>query len=487
MNRSRLIFTGVAIALGVCLGGCPFAPPPPTPTPPVTPTLNCQDCHSDIVAKWSAGPHGDTQGGVAEELAGERAGETPDELIHGPDAENCIACHGPAAVLANGGMTEAQALDYFFTTSSGAFTGTTSPRHEADWPSLGCTTCHDVPSDHPESEAALALFDSSASAHVSVAGASRLCGQCHGDLRFPDTDHRTYNAWYTTRHADTQADVAEELAAERAGETPEQVISGEDPENCIACHGPTAVLANGGMTEAEALDYFFTTTGGAFGPATAPEHEDQWPSVACTACHDPMAPQAPAYFNSASKSYETMAESSELCGMCHGNLRFPDTDHLSYNIETGTGGFGVDDQLTMPGVTCTDCHMFVSDEDESNSAMFHGHTFAVCVDEDGGRRISACTQCHETIDADKAELIIGSWQASYSRLDAVVAANVAAAAAAMEGVNDPDLRTELAEAQFNLFFAESDESGGVHNHTYTTALLEEANRKALEILAALGQ
>ncbi len=486
MRHSRLILTSVIAWLGVCLGGCPFTPPQPTPTPPATTTLNCQDCHGDIVAKWSTSPHGVTQAHVAEELAGERAGQTPDEVIHGDDAENCIACHGPTAVLANGGMTEPQALDYFFTTAGGKFAATTAPKNDAEWPSIACTTCHDVPTDHPDTNPTLALFDSASSAYTTVGGASRLCGQCHGSLRFADTDHLSYDAWSSSKHADTQADVAEELGAERPGETPDEVISGDDPENCIACHGPTAVLANGGMTETQALAYFFTTSSGAFGAATAPAHEAEWPHVACTACHDPMAPQTPAYFNSATKSYETVAESSELCGMCHGNLRFAGTDHLSYNVETGTGGMGVDDQLTMPGVTCVDCHMFVSDIDGSNSAMLHGHTFAVNVDEAGGP-VSACTQCHESIDADKAELIIGSWQASYSRLDAVAAANVEAAATAMEGVTDAALKAKLDEAQFNLFFAESDESGGVHNHKYTTALLEDANQKALEILAALGQ
>ncbi|MFQ6033458.1 MAG: cytochrome c3 family protein, partial [Candidatus Bipolaricaulia bacterium] len=298
-------------------------------------------------------------------------GETPDEVLHGEDPEDCIACHGPTAISANGGMSEAQALSYFFSTTDGKFTADTAPLHNSEWPSIACTACPDVPGDHPANVPTLALFDSQSGQYLSMDGASKLCGECHGDLRF-DTDHLTYNAWTQSKHSDTQADVASELAEERAGETPDEVLHGDDPENCIACHGPTVVLAGGGMSEAEALNYFFTTADGKFTADTAPAHSSEWPSVSCTACHDQHDPAKPSYFNSSTKKYEPMESPDKLCGQCHGNLRFPDTDHLSYNIRSGTGGIGVPDQQTMPGVTCTDCHMFVSDVDGSNSSMFHG-------------------------------------------------------------------------------------------------------------------
>ncbi|MFQ5664973.1 MAG: hypothetical protein ACE5I7_00925 [Candidatus Binatia bacterium] len=49
------------------------------------------------------------------------------------------------------------------------------------------------------------------------------------------------------------------------------------------------------------------------------------------------------------------------------------------------------------------------------------------------------------------------------------------------------LQAKLAEAQFNLNYADSDESGGFHNHNYLMSLLNDANAKAQEILAALGR
>ena len=57
--------------------------------------------------------------------------------------------------------------------------------------------------------------------------------------------------------------------------------------------------------------------------------------------------------------------------------------------------------------------------------------------------------------------------------------------AALAGVSDAVLQADRKEAQFNLALAESDESGGVHNHNYLMALLNDANDKALEILSAL--
>lgn len=304
------------------------------------------------------------------------------------------------------------------------------------------------------------------------------CQACHGDV---------HAKWAGGPHGDTQADVASELAEERAGQTPDEVLHGEDPEDCLACHGPTAIAANGGMSEAEALNYFFTTADGKFTADTAPLHSSEWPSVACTACHDQHDPAKPSYFNPSTKKHEPMESSGELCGQCHGNLRFPDTDHLSYNVLQGSGGIGVPDQQTMPGITCTDCHMFASDVDDSNSSMFHGHTFAITVEEADGITTTSCTHCHATIDTATANAIIGVWQSSFQALSVTVEENVAKATEAMAGVADEALQAKLEEAQHNLEYAESDESGGVHNRKYLMALLNDGNERALEILSALGK
>ncbi len=437
--------------------------------------IDCADCHSSVYTKWSGSPHANTQTDVATELSQSEVGMTPAAVIQ---AEDCIACHGPLAVQANGVMSESQALGYFFTTVNGQFAAGTTVTNAAVWPHVACTSCHNVPGDHPDTLPALALFNSQSRQYVPAANASALCGECHGNLHFADTDHLIYNAWTNSGHANTQTDVADELAASNAGQTPADVTQ---EENCVGCHGPTAVLANGGMNESQTLAYFFTTTNGLFTPDTVSAHTSEWPGVGCTACHDPHDPKKASYFNSATQTYQVMTNSAQLCGQCHGNLRFPDTDHLSYNILAGTGGIGVPNQQTMPGVTCTDCHMYTSAVDGSNSKNYHGHTWAINVTEAGGQSTSSCTACHVNMDATAAIASITSAKSEFQALDATVQANVARATAAMQANLNPAWLAALQEAQHNLSYAESDESGGFHNHKYLMALLNDANAKALSL------
>lgn len=444
-------------------------------------SAQCSDCHADIFTKWSGGVHANTQTDVANELGRSDVGLTPAGVIQ---AEDCLACHGPTAVQANGVMSESQALGYFFTTSNGLFSASTVATNSADWPHLECIACHNVPGNHPTTLPALALFNSQTRQYVAAGNASALCGQCHGNLHFPATDHLIYNAWTNSSHAHTQTAVAGELSQSHAGQSPAAVTTGE---NCIACHAPTAVLANGRMSEGQALGYFFTTTNGQFTADTVSAHDSEWPAVACTACHDPHDPKKLSYFNSATSQYQSLTNSAQLCGQCHGNLRFPGTDHLSYNILTGTGGIGVTNQQTMAGVTCTDCHMFTSAADGSNSKSFHGHTWAITVSEAGGASTTSCTACHATMDTAAANASIATSKAEFQALDATVQANVARAAAAMQGVQNPTWLAALQEAQHNLTYAESDESRGFHNHKYLMALLNDANAKALSLpILAVG-
>ena len=437
----------------------------------------CDTCHSTQVTQWAGSRHASTQLDVAGELSASHPGENPADVVQG---EDCIACHAPTAVQTQGGMSEGQALGYFFTTTNGLFSDATMATNTGDWPHVGCTACHSVPTNHTTVPASLSLFDSQRARYVHMSSASQLCGQCHGSLHFPDTDHRIYDAWAGSKHANTQTHVAGELSQNWVGGTPYDVIYGPDAENCIACHAPTAVMVTGG-DEATAMDYFFTTTNFAFTADTVSAHSDEWPGVGCTACHNPHDPGKLSYFNSSSFQYEVMTNSSQLCGQCHGNLRFPGTDHQSYNILQGTGGIGVPDQQLMGELACTDCHMHPSDVDGSNSKGFGGHSWAIAVPEaDGGSTVS-CILCHTDADPVNVSLIIDGWKSEFQTLDATVSANVARVAAALQDVQNPALQAALAEAQYNLAYAERDESGGFHNHPYLMALLQNANQKTLSI------
>ncbi len=295
-------------------------------------------------------------------------------------------------------------------------------------------------------------------------------------------DRSIQSEWKKGGHSQTQKDVAKELADSHAGETPDDVIQGE---NCIGCHSPTAVLVKGGMTEGQALGYFFTTRNGSFTAKTRPTRSSSWPAVDCDACHDPNNPGVPAYFNSGTKQYETVEDSSQLCGRCHGNLRFPDTDHLSYNILQGTGGINVPDQQTIPGVTCTDCHMYGGG---ANSVPnYFGHTFSVIVKQRDGSLTASCTNCHTTsMDATAASNLIDQLKEEFQNADSHAQDLLTKATNGLSGSTDPELLDKFNEAQTNLTYAESDESGGFHNHNYVMALVNDAIARAQEILAKLG-
>ncbi len=536
----------------------------------------CALCHSGGVdnnyTTWLLTNHANTQKN-APELAGD-IGHSPVEQIAD---EDCISCHGPKSVSANGGMTEAEALGYFYTTATesgiapngkpydvGDFYPGTVNQHQSEWPNINCQTCHDYDTTATSMPSLkLALFDSHYINPVTgkqgvekpVNLPHELCGQCHGSLHpanqltddtflggnyyewskwaaqnpttagnWKGTNHLDEDGWKFSKHSNTQDDAAVELSEARVGQTPDDLINGSDPENCIGCHAPTAVETNGGMSEVDALNYFFTTTDGKFTANTIGKNTSEWPNVDCVSCHDPHNGQL-SYYNSATKKHVPMSSSDELCGQCHGNLRFPATDHLSYNIIQGTGGMGVQDQKTMPGATCVNCHMAEDittwpGEHHFNQYMTHGHTWQVIVN--GGDKshhpenhpewtgwsmgaiagdmadhgdgagngdaphVASCTTCHSYMNADVVRLNVKSMQDEFAKLDSIANLKVADAENFLTGSSDSVKIHMLQEAQFNLAFAEGDESGGVHNPKYTKALLNDAISKANLIVTGVS-
>ncbi len=89
------------------------------------------------------------------------------------------------------------------------------------------------------------------------------------------------------------------------------------------------------------------------------------------------------------------------------------------------------------------------------------------------------------MDTSKSEASIQQAKSEFQTLDTTVQSKVEEAKKAMEAVNDSNLVEKLKEAQFNLSYAESDESGGFHNHPYIMALLTDAQQRAEEILNAM--
>ena len=440
----------------------------------------CQTCHSKEYNHWILSKHANTQYDVANELAANWVGQAPDSVIAGSQAEDCLSCHSPKTVTIKGGMTEIQAMGYFFSSVNGKYTALTVANNSSDWLHVSCESCHNPQANHP---VGISAFNSKTLTYDAVRTSNELCGQCHGNLKFAETDHSIYNAWQLSKHSHKgQADVASELASSHAGETPDQVISGED---CIACHAPTSVNLEGGITEAQALGNFFSNSSGSFTSATAPADTLNWPNVSCITCHDPHNPNAISFFNSSTKSYQIMNSSNELCGQCHGDLRFPDTNHLSYNIESGTGGKGIPDVHSM-NASCLDCHMYKTDVDGTSSKNYKGHSWSVFIKEPDGSVVSSCTNCHATTSAVASMTFVTKWKDEFQSLDSLAQAKVAVAQSMLTGSTDLVKIKSLEDAIFNMTYAESDESGGIHNHFYTNLLLNSAINKANNIITGVA-
>jgi formate-dependent nitrite reductase cytochrome c552 subunit len=442
-------------------------------------TLSCRSCHSSQQAIWLNGKHANTQSDIAGELAANWAGQTADSVISGSNAENCVGCHSPSSVAKLGGLTETQVMAHFFTTTDNKYTDSTRSTDTIEWPQVACVSCHNVPGNHPTTMPTFGVFNSTTKQYDPVSTQSQVCGRCHGTLKFAETDHQVYDAWQMSRHGrQGQNDLATELASSWAGQPADSVILGTQAENCIACHAPTSTNPTVGIKEVQALNRFFTLKNGLFDSTTTVADTAHWENVSCSTCHNPHKPDTLACYNSTTGKYEYFVNANELCGQCHGNLRFPDTDHRSYNISMGTGGIGVADQVTMPGASCVDCHMHRSDVDGSNSRMYGGHTWSTIVQESGTTATVSCAKCHSAMTADQATSYIQTCNDEYAHLDSVAQANVTAASNVTIGASDTMRQQYLTEAQHNLEYAEMDESGGVHNHKYLVALLNDAIQKS---------
>ena len=141
---------------------------------------------------------------------------------------------------------------------------------------------------------------------------------------------------------------------------------------------------------------------------------------------------------------------------------------------------------TMPGIACTDCHTYASDVEESNSTMYHGHSWDIFVDEEDGSETVSCQACHQNLDAAASQSKILAYQEeAQARQDSAVQKFIIADSL-MEGNTDPGLQAKLAEAETNLSLVDGDESGGFHNHKYLMALLANVIQNADEIIDATG-
>jgi hypothetical protein len=76
---------------------------------------------------------------------------------------------------------------------------------------------------------------------------------------------------------------------------------------------------------------------------------------------------------------------------------------------------------------------------------------------------------------------VASWKQEFVHLDSLADAALATAETALIGSHDTIRIAQFSAAQHNLEMAELDESGGVHNHKYSIALLNDVVARSSKI------
>jgi len=211
--------------------------------------------------------------------------------------------------------------------------------------------------------------------------------------------------------------------------------------------------------------------------------------IVCAVCHDT---------HNNTNEFQLRKPRAELCATCHNPAGAKPGEFLEHPQAAMRDGLSeiptadVPSTRHMPTVLCADCHMYSRPYDPTRvPPRVTGHEFRP--------KPEACATCHDGVNATlvltvaQAQAQIDAWQGG-SR-DLLRGANVNLTEAARAIRNAPDLGFPLADvhaatalfdlANYSITFVDADGSQGVHNPTYSTALLEYGNAKAVEALDLL--
>ncbi|VVB92486.1 Cytochrome c552 [uncultured archaeon] len=205
-------------------------------------------------------------------------------------------------------------------------------------------------------------------------------------------------------------------------------------------------------------------------------------------------------------NYTMMANTTELCGNCHSNIRYgntgpgwasatasnPISPHGYPAKDIFVGSVKQTDPLfTKMNFSCISCHMATMIKDSSGSILpdsqkVKGHSFEVNTTILMGTN---CSNCHitgsslgnlsTTIEKIQAE-IHDNWNATN-----ITVMNALAQIKAYSGEKNVS-RDLIAKAYWNLRLVSSDGSWGVHNPMKARELLNDSSRLANEAVLALG-
>ncbi|NPV68099.1 MAG: hypothetical protein HPY64_13235 [Anaerolineae bacterium] len=305
----------------------------------------------------------------------------------------------------------------------------------------------------------------------------QICGQCHAVGKAPDghpypvgyrpgepldesytisTPGDESDHWWPTGHA---ADVGMQFnewfhsAHARALETARSSNYADDA--CLGCH-------SGDYRYVERVRGWFAEGSLDGEPPEALTLQTAALGVVCGTCHNPHAEGAPDFF---------LAEEPEaLCAGCHSNTGESVTHHPQFDLYQGlplvaeVPGIPSAHFSAAEGPDCLSCHM--ARLPVKGGALATHSLLAVLPGAPEALEAAAgCTTCHDAIGTAQLADFISDVQADFAaRLEVARAALRADAPGWVEGALDA---------------VESDGSGGLHNYSYSQALLSAAE-------AALG-
>jgi len=308
-----------------------------------------------------------------------------------------------------------------------------------------CQSCHGPASDHIS-----APFSEKQSKIGLVTNAS-LCGSCHYATDGLGSEHHpTYNEW--------------EVAGHNTSQRLPGYIKQAQCSNCHEAWNAMEFLESGGTVYKTVI-----RESGEDAPVT-------W-DIACATCHDPH--------SMGLGGTQLRLPAEVICATCHnsgGAVPGEAPHHPMAEMRNNTAGSGIvrTGLEYMPSVNCVDCHM------GSNLAGLPNHTFRP--------NPTSCTVCHDTLFTTNE-----SAQAYIDMIASLTEVGIAGTEPVVEEAyelieqmsgnrtnqNLAVLQGQYDIAIFNLESVVSDSSDGNHNPRLASALLDDAQVRAENIIAAL--
>ncbi len=355
------------------------------------------------------------------------------------------------------------------------------------WQDIGvqCEACHGPASNHVElaKDAGRNPSDDELTAIRSAIYRSpdpQVCGQCHSQGSDADnhpfpvgytpgatlTDFFTLvtndsaDHWWVTGHASQQnMQYNEWLTSNHSKALSELQTSTSATDTCLTCHSEdarqTAVL----MAQVESGDRDGSP------PEALTVASAKW-GVTCTTCHQEHA--------DTDQPFELVQAANDLCIGCHSqpesdaDLHHPVVEMFEGTaLVAGIDGVAGKHFSEENGPRCITCHMQALPVSDSTTRASHG--FTPILPGDSETVPSACAGCHTDLTTTDLSLLVKNTQ------DAV---RTRLTADEMKLASVSTLKTDARylQAMAALDFIKGDGSFGIHNYTYTDALLTSAEQ-----------